>query len=269
MAERRMFNKALMFSDLFTRLHHKATLLYIYICLHADDDGICGNSQALARLYGCSKSHIQTLIDGGWLLPFDTGEVAVAHWHLHNQIRKDRYRPSIYTHVTNRLKKGADGVYVITQPGCQEDNQPVANLSTAVATQERIDQLSPVKDSIAQYSPDQDRPGKAIQAEPGCPSSGPLDAACDDIDYDNVLYHYQALCRDLTPCHQLTPRIREKIQACYRLGYNQYRFVPIFAKAGASAFLQGDNKRGWKASLDWLLEPAHLQEVVDGKYDTW
>lgn len=192
MAERRMFNKVLMFSDLFTRLHHNAKLLYIYINLHADDDGICGNPQALARLYGCSKSHIQALIDGGWLLPFDTGEVAVAHWHLHNQIRKDRHRPSICTHVTKQLKKGPDGIYVIAVPGCQDDNQPVANLSTTPATQERIGQDSLDQDSPGQDSPGQDRPGKAIQAEPGCPSSGPLNAAC--ADSPKARFYFLCLC---------------------------------------------------------------------------
>ncbi len=266
MAERRMFNKAVMFSDLFTRLHHNAKLLYIYINLHADDDGICGNSQALARMYGCSKSHIQTLIDGGWLLPFDTGEVAVAHWHLHNQIRKDRYRPSICTHVTKQLKKGADGVYTIAEPGCQDDNQPVVNLSTTVATQDSIGQDSIGQDSIGQDSIGQKSIEKVIFNQ----SSGPQAAGDDpEIDFEKILSDYQVLCSQMLPCTELTEPLREKIREVFRQGYNKYTFVNLFSKAAMSDYLRGKNPQNWRAGMDWLLEPTHMYAVLDGKYDNW
>jgi len=42
----------------------------------------------------------------------------------------------------------------------------------------------------------------------------------------------------------------------------------IFEKAQASNFLKGDNKRGWKASFDWLFEnDKNWVKVYEGNYD--
>ncbi|MCM1140474.1 MAG: hypothetical protein NC453_18040 [Muribaculum sp.] len=42
----------------------------------------------------------------------------------------------------------------------------------------------------------------------------------------------------------------------------------IFAKMEASSFLKGDNKRGWKASFDWLFSNSNnWVKVYEGNYD--
>jgi hypothetical protein len=42
----------------------------------------------------------------------------------------------------------------------------------------------------------------------------------------------------------------------------------VFEKAQASSFLKGDNKRGWKASFDWLFEnDKNWVKVYEGNYD--
>ena len=42
----------------------------------------------------------------------------------------------------------------------------------------------------------------------------------------------------------------------------------VFGKMEASAFLKGDNKRGWKASFDWLFEnDKNWVKVWEGNYD--
>ena len=43
----------------------------------------------------------------------------------------------------------------------------------------------------------------------------------------------------------------------------------IFQKMESSAFLKGDNKRGWKASFDWLFEnDKNWVKVWEGNYDS-
>ena len=123
MAERRMFSKNLMFNSNFTRLSKAAQMLYVYICLDADDDGLCGNAQGICRMCGIGKKYLQELVDGLWLLEFEGDVMAVAHWHLHNQIRKDRYKPSIHQEVAQQLLKCSDGRYVVATDGCQSGNQ--------------------------------------------------------------------------------------------------------------------------------------------------
>ncbi len=130
MAERRMFNRTLMFSNCFTAMPKNAQLLYFYLNLQADDDGICANSIGVCRMCGCGRSALQTLLDQGWLIGFENGIVAITHWRVHNQIRKDRYKPSIYGHITSQLRLDADGVYNLYPDGC--------HLVDNLATQDRI-----------------------------------------------------------------------------------------------------------------------------------
>lgn len=258
MAERRMFNKSLMFSNAFSQLSKAAQLLYMFLNLMADDDGICANSRVVCKMCGSTKKHLKELVDGLWLLEFPGGEVVVKHWHVHNQIRKDRYKPSIHRGVTEKLRKGASGEYALAEDGCHFGNQ--------LATQDRIGQDSIAQDSIDQHRIAQDRGGQDM---PAATSSEPPVAACDDTDFEKILYYYQLMCPNLVPCQGLTPVLREKMERCCREGYTPLGLLDIFMKANMSGFLQGDNRRNWKAVLGWLMEPLHLQAVRDGKYDTW
>ena len=43
-------------------------------------------------------------------------------------------------------------------------------------------------------------------------------------------------------------------------------FVQLFTMAQESAFLTGDNKRGWKANFDWLMKPSNMAKVLEGNY---
>lgn len=38
-------------------------------------------------------------------------------------------------------------------------------------------------------------------------------------------------------------------------------------KAARSNFLNGQNKRGWKATFDWLILPTNFPKVIEGTYD--
>jgi len=119
MAERRMFSKNLMFSSSFVGLSKTAQVLYLFLCLQADDDGLCDNARGVCRMCGIGKKYLQELVDGGWLMEFGSEIVAVTHWHIHNQIRKDRYKPSIHQEVAQQLLKCSDGRYVVAADGNQ------------------------------------------------------------------------------------------------------------------------------------------------------
>lgn len=250
MAERRMFNKTLLLSNSFTRLSRAAAQLYFFLCLTADDDGFADNTESISRMCRCTGRNLQELVDSGWVIHFDSGVIAIAHWFLHNQIKKDRYKPTIFQKERAMLEKTGTGMYVRMDPNrIQTGSGPEPQYS--------IVQTSLAKDSIDQDSQEEESP------------FAPAGPACDDMDYEKVLDTYQRLCPKLVPCHGLTPGLREKIAACYREGYTWMRLPWIFIKANASLFLQGDNGRRWQADLEWLLDPAHLQAVEEGKYDTW
>lgn len=50
-------------------------------------------------------------------------------------------------------------------------------------------------------------------------------------------------------------------------GYGDEHYRRLFEVANECAFLHGDGERGWKASLEWLVE--HMDEVSAGKYRAW
>lgn len=258
MAERRMFKKTTIRSAKFMQLSRAAIGLYLFLCLEADDDGFVENAAAVGRSCKCTKKHLQELEDGGWVIPFESGVVAITHWHLHNKIPKDRFRPTDFQKEYASLRKDKQGVYTKC---IQVDNN--------LYTQDRIDQDSLEKDNIGKDRIEKDM---AEHEMPAASSFLPPVAADDDFidsDFDRILGFYQSACPNLEPCEALTPALREKIRRCDRAGFQPSRLPVIFMKANASLFLRGDNMNNWTAGLGWLMEPEHLQAVEDGKYDTW
>ena len=169
MAERRMFNKSLLNSSSFIRVSRAALQLYLYLNLSADDDGFTDNVETLFRTLRCNAKHLQELISGGWLLPFDGSVVAITHWYQHNQIKKDRYKPTVFQKELAMLEKTPTGVYVRLDPiRIQSGSTP--------EPQESID-----KNSIGKLSLDQHRSEEESNAQ-GLSSMLPGAATSDDID---------------------------------------------------------------------------------------
>lgn len=49
---------------------------------------------------------------------------------------------------------------------------------------------------------------------------------------------------------------------------NNLDFVEqTFERIKKAPHLMGQNKRGWTASLDWILQPANLTKILEGNYD--
>lgn len=94
MANRRMISREVVKKDHFLRLKPSAQGLYMHLVLDADDDGIVGNPLAIIRYTNCTEADIAELDRLHYILTFTTGVVVIRHWFYHNNIRKDRYRPS-------------------------------------------------------------------------------------------------------------------------------------------------------------------------------
>ena len=122
MAERRMFSKTVIDSDHFLEMPASSQLLYFYLALHADDDGLINNAKSLTRMIGCDKEDLQQLIEQKFLISFDSGIVAVRHWKMHNVIRKDTYTPSRFAEERSRLEADGNGIY---RYACTEGSENV------------------------------------------------------------------------------------------------------------------------------------------------
>ena len=91
MAERRMFAKTIIDSDLFLDMPQSTQLLYFHLAMHGDDDGFINNPKSIMRNAGCRDDDMKLLMAKQFIIPFDSGVVVIKHWKIHNYIRSDRY----------------------------------------------------------------------------------------------------------------------------------------------------------------------------------
>lgn len=68
-------------------------------------------------------------------------------------------------------------------------------------------------------------------------------------------------CRELTSKRRkiASQRLREHSDRAYWLG--------VIERLGASAFCRGSNERGWRAGIDFLLQPETHVKAMEGLYD--
>lgn len=97
MARRRMFSLDVIDNDIFQDLPKTAKYLYFELGMRADDDGFIGNPKRLLRMLGCDDDDLRLLIVKGYILSFMDGVIVIRDWHINNQLRQDRYKPTIYT----------------------------------------------------------------------------------------------------------------------------------------------------------------------------
>lgn len=133
MAERRMFSRTVVETDVFMDMPLSAQALYFHLGLFADDDGFVNNPTTVQRMIGASKDDLRILISKGFLIVFESGVVVITHWGMSNAVRKDRHKDTIYqkemamlTQDSNDmyLLKGDNQVTTICQPN---DNQVTTN----------------------------------------------------------------------------------------------------------------------------------------------
>jgi len=97
MAVRRMFSMNIIGKASFLKLPQTSRLLYYDLGMYADDDGVVEAFKVM-QMTGAAEDDLQCLIAKGFLRPLINDEqvMLITDWQENNQIRKDRYRRSIY-----------------------------------------------------------------------------------------------------------------------------------------------------------------------------
>lgn len=101
MAKKRMISDAVYYSDAFIGLKPLDKLLYTYLVLSADDDGMLNGVSYHMSIAGARKANLQHLVDTGFLIALDNGIYAITHWNVMNTIKN--HRPTIYQKEFQRL----------------------------------------------------------------------------------------------------------------------------------------------------------------------
>ena len=127
MAERRMFAKSIIDSDLFLDMPQSAQCLYFHLSMRADDDGFVNSPRKIQRMIGASEDDCRLLISKRFLIPFETGVVVIRHWRIHNYIQKDRYKETIYQAEKSTLFLDKSGAYGVLDTNCIQNVSEMDN----------------------------------------------------------------------------------------------------------------------------------------------
>ena len=148
MASRRMFTDKIIESDAFLEMPLSTQALYFHYCMNADDDGFVANPTRIQRMIGAAMDDDRVLLAKGFMISFETGIKVVKHWLMHNLIRKDRYRETVYLEEKSMLYVKDNGSYTVDKnqgaPALATKWQPNGN--------QRLPQYSIGKDSIGKDS---------------------------------------------------------------------------------------------------------------------
>jgi len=94
--------------------------LYFHLNLRADDEGFIDAPKKVMRTVGASHDDLKLLLAKRYLLSFESGVIVIKHWKLHNTIRKDRMKETLYVEEKAQLYEKKNGAYTDCQPN---DNQ--------------------------------------------------------------------------------------------------------------------------------------------------
>lgn len=133
MASRRMFSLDVVDTDSFLDMPLTAQTLYFHLGMRADDDGFIGNPKRIQRMIGCNDDDLRLLLAKGFIIPFESGVCVIRHWKVHNYIRTDRYKETVYTPEKNMLSVVKNGEYALSDTiGIPNVNQTTYQMETQV-----------------------------------------------------------------------------------------------------------------------------------------
>lgn len=146
MAERRMFSKTVINSARFLTMPPSSRLLYYDLGMAADDDGIV-EAFTVIRTTGAVEDDLRVLGSKGFVSLLNDELVAyITDWCKNNQIRKDRYQPSIYKKLLVKLSPDSHRL----TDGLPDGNQRLTQYSIG---KDRLGKCSVVEDNKAAVPP--------------------------------------------------------------------------------------------------------------------
>jgi uncharacterized phage protein (TIGR02220 family) len=199
-AEKRMFSKQIIDSDAFLDMPLSTQALYFHLNMRADDDGFINNPKKIQRMILCSEDDLRLLIAKKFVIPFESGVCVIKHWLIHNYIRKDTYKETVYTDEKASLYTKENKSYTLEkQPVMellQECNEPVDEPSRSI-DKNSIDKIREEKNNI-------------------------------DIPYQEII---DILNKKLNTNYRATgKKTKDLIKARFNEGYNLYDFELVITK---------------------------------------
>lgn len=125
MAERRMFAKSIIDSDVFLDMPLSTQALYFHLSMRADDDGFINNPKRICRTIGCSGDDMKLLAAKQFIIPFESGIVVIKHWRIHNYIQADRKKTTEFLDELDQLEVGKNKAYNLKDTPRIQSSKPL------------------------------------------------------------------------------------------------------------------------------------------------
>lgn len=113
MAQKRMFDRAIIDTDKFMDLPVSGKALYFLLGMEADDEGFVSPRKVL-RVHGGTDDDVKVLIAKGFLIPFESGVVVITDWNKNNWLDSRRVRSTEYKREREMLALTEDNTYVLS-----------------------------------------------------------------------------------------------------------------------------------------------------------
>lgn len=239
MAERRMFSKTIIDSDAFLDMPLSTQSLYFHLSMRADDDGFINNPKKIQRMIGCSDDDIKLLFAKRFVIPFESGVCVIKHWRIHNYIRTDRYKETVYKEEKDQLILKDNNAYSLNDVGIPNGIPSVDQMETQVRLGKvRLGKVS-IDNSIINNT---------------CSSElQPIIDKWNALGLQNLKFINSGTKRHI----MLQARIKE---------YGIDAIISAIESISNSSFLRGQNRKGWTITFDWLIKPNNFIKVLEGNY---
>ncbi len=267
MAERRMFAKTIIDSDAFLDMPLSAQALYFHLSMRADDDGFVNNPKKIQRSVGAAEDDLKLLALKKFVIPFESGVCVIKHWFIHNYIRGDRYKHTVYHDERKMLSVKENKAYTVVDAPA---SLPPSGMSLGIPDNNQMVDKWETQDRLGKDRLGKDRLGKDrlnIQGDDVSTAENPPTTPHPRINYIEIQDLFNSLCPSFPKCTALSDARKKAIKARFMSGKTIEDFEQLFIKAEQSNFLKGANNRNWTANFDWLIKDANMAKVLDGNYD--
>jgi len=104
---------------------------------------------------------------------------------------------------------------------------------------------------------------KTLSSEP------PKTTDSDPCPYDAILKLFNETCKSLPKVKVLSNSRKDKLRRRWKDIGSIDGFLGLFTVTEETAFLRGENKNGWTATFDWLIEnDRNYAKVLEGNYNS-
>jgi len=132
-AQKRMFDRAIIDTDNFMDMPISSKALYFLLGMDADDEGFV-SPRKIIRIHGGTDDDVKLLSAKGFVIPFESGVVVITDWNSNNYLQKNRIKPTIHKKERNKLKLTDDNKY--------ELNNGLTSIEESRVEQSSIEQSS-------------------------------------------------------------------------------------------------------------------------------